>query len=156
MYRGMLAIPYLRWSYGEWSVVSIRFRCLDDHEHEGHGKYNTVAGDRPRLFNTKALMTADDIICICEGELDTITAKACKVEAVGVPGATSWQRHFREPFLGYETVYVLADGDEPGIRFAEKVVKDLPNGKILPCPPGHDVNSLVLRDGPKALTERVT
>jgi hypothetical protein len=156
MYRGMLCIPYLRQGHDrDWSVVSLRFRCIEDHAHQGHGKYNTQPGDRPRLYNTRSLIQAHDTIAICEGEFDTITALAVGVEAVGVPGATSWQPHFRDPFLGYETVYVLADGDEAGYRFARTIAETLPNAKIIPCPPGEDVNSLVVNHGKQALLERL-
>jgi len=156
MHRGSLAIPYLRWSqeYG-WSVVSIRFRCIKDHEHVGHGKYMTQAGDRPRLYNTLALLRQEPTIAITEGELDAISAQVAGVPAVGVPGAEAWQPHFREPFLGYETVFVLADGDEPGLRFANTVAKTLPNAMVIPCPDGEDVNSLVHKHGPEALKERM-
>lgn len=140
----MLAIPYLRRSEdGGWSVVSVRFRCLEDHEHQGHGKYNTVSGDRVRLFNTTALLRANDTMIVTEGEIDAITAQVYGFDAIGVPGASSWQAHFREPLLGYEIVFVLADGDEPGMKFANTVARSLPNAKIVPCPPGEDVNSWI-------------
>lgn len=156
LYRGMLAIPYLRFTDDKNGlVVSIRFRCMEPHEHQGHGKYNTEPGDRGRLFNTVALLQPVDSIAVTEGELDAITATAAGVEAVGVPGATQWQPHFREPFLGYETVWVLADGDEPGMRFARTVAESLPNARIIPMPEGDDVNSLVVREGPQALMERI-
>jgi hypothetical protein len=158
MHRGALSIPYLRWSQEHgWSVVSIKYRCIEDHDCKKlkHGKYLAQAGDRPRLYNTLALLRQSPIIAITEGEIDAITAQVCGVPAVGVPGAESWQPHFREPFLGYRTVFVLADGDDPGMRFANTVAKTLPNAKIIPCPPGEDVNSLVKYEGPKALRDRI-
>ncbi|WP_373686632.1 toprim domain-containing protein [Nocardia terpenica] len=156
-HRGSLAIPYLRWSREHgWAVVSIRFRCIQDHEHKGHGKYMTTAGDRPRLYNTTALLEQSPIIAITEGEIDAITSQVCGVPTVGVPGAEAWQPHFREPFLGYRDVFVLADGDEAGHRFANTVAKSLPNAKVIPCPPGEDVNSLVMSKGKSALLERIS
>lgn len=140
----MLAIPYLRRDDGgDWSVVSIRFRCLEDHDHNGHGKYNTVHGDKPRLYNTLSLLTPNHRMLVTEGEIDALTAQVYGFDAVAVPGATAWQSHFREPLLGYETVLILADGDEPGMRFAGNVAQSLPNAKIIPCPPGQDVNSWI-------------
>ncbi|ERB55294.1 topoisomerase [Rhodococcus sp. P27] len=156
MHRGSLAIPYTRWSQEHgWSVVSIRFRCIQDHEHQGHGKYMTQAGDRPRLFNTLALLRQSPSIAITEGEIDAITAQVCGIPAVGVPGAEAWQAHFREPFLGYREAFILADGDDAGMRFANTVAKTLPNAKVIPCPPGEDVNSLVISKGKSALLERI-
>lgn len=158
IFQGKLAIPYLRWSqeYG-WAVVSIRFRCIEDHscKEAKHGKYLTQAGDRPRLYNTLALLKDSPRIAITEGEIDAITAQVCGFPTVGVPGAQSWQPYFREPFLGYREVFVIADGDEPGLQFANTVAKTLPNAKVIPCPPGEDVNSLVQAGGPQALRERL-
>lgn len=155
-YRGMLAIPYLRWSRKNgWAVVSIRFRCVLDHDHRGHGKYMTQAGDRPRLYNTVALLKHSPIAAITEGEIDAMTAQVCGIPAVGVPGATSWKPYFAEPFLGYRDVFILADGDEAGMQFAHHVAGELPNARIVPCPPGEDVNSLVISKGKQALLERI-
>ncbi|MGZ6054498.1 MAG: toprim domain-containing protein [Isosphaeraceae bacterium] len=154
MYRGMLAIPYLRWSQESgWTVVSIRFRRLTG---DDGNKYQTVAGDRPRLYNTMALLKISPIVAITEGEFDAITAQVCGVPAVGVPGAQAWKPYFREPFLGYKEVFVLADGDEPGMQFANTVAKTLHNAKVIPMPPGEDVNSLVISQGKPALLERIT
>lgn len=152
MFKGYMAIPYLRWSADkEWAVVSIRFRRLD----EGKPKYMTLAGDRPRLFNTMALLKDTANIAITEGEIDAITASICGVQAVGVPGSQNWQPWFREPFLGYRNVYILADGDDAGMSFATQVASSLPNAKIIPMPSGEDVNSLVTAKGKDALLERI-
>jgi DNA primase len=94
-------------------------------------------------------------VAITEGEIDAITAQVCGLPAVGVPGAQAWLPHFREPFLGYRDVFVLADGDEAGLRFANTVAGTLPNAKVIPMPPGQDVNSLVLSEGKQALLERM-
>jgi DNA primase len=156
-FRGWLAIPYLRRSQdNDWSVVSIRFRCIQDHEHEGHGKYLYVPGDRPRLFNTLALLEQSPVVAITEGEIDAVTAQLCGIPTVGVPGATNWKPHFREPFLGYREVFVLADGDDAGMTFANTVAKTLPNAKVIPMPPGEDVNSLVTSQGVEALKGKLS
>lgn len=156
MYRGFLAIPYLRPADGDAvSVVSIRFRCIRDHEHKGHGKYMTVAGDRPRLYNTAALMRRSPTIAITEGEIDAISLHTCRIPTVGVPGTQAWAPHFREPFLGYREVFILADGDEPGMQFATTVAKTLPNAKVIPSPAGEDINSLLVKQGESALLERL-
>lgn len=160
IYRGRLAIPYLRRSQGnEWSVVSVRFRRLDG----GTPKYMTVAGDRPRLYNTTALLERSPIAAITEGEIDAITAYMCGIPTVGVPGAEAWKPHFREPFLGYREVLILADGDDAGMSFANTVAKTLPNAKIIPMPDGQDVNDVFvnnqkngLKRGAQALLERLT
>lgn len=144
-YEGMLAIPYLRRSENdEGMTVSIRFRCLNDHEHIGHGKYNTVHGDRPRMFNTNSLVNYDDFVCITEGEMDAISLHKVGAPAVGIPGAQAWREYFEPPFWGYKNVYVFTDGDQAGDEFGQTIVERLSNAKLIPCPEGHDVNSWLL------------
>lgn len=157
MYRGMLALPYLRiTSDKRWSVVTIRFRCLvEGCEHNGHGKYMSLLGDRPRLYNTLEIIRNDDKIGIAEGELDAITATVLGVPTVGVPGADAWAPHFREPFLGYDTVFVFADGDKAGMAFARTVAGELPNATVIPMPTGEDINSTAVKFGKAALRERI-
>ncbi|BBC53852.1 putaive DNA primase [Mycobacterium phage PP] len=156
MYRGFLSIPYLRWSREHgWLVVSVRYRCIQDHDHKGHGKYMTAAGDQPWLFNTIACLRDTPSIAITEGELDAITAQACGLPAVGVPGADMWKPYMRELFLGYRDVFILADGDDAGTKFANTVAKMLSNSRVIPMPPGQDVNSLVISQGKHALLDRL-
>lgn len=152
MYRGCLAIPYMRWSqWRGWSVAAIRYRRLDGSK----PKYLTMPGDKTRLFNTAALTRYSMDIAITEGEIDAITAEMCGLHTVGVPGAQNWKPYFRELFLGYRNVNILADGDEPGLDFAKQVAKTLPNARIIQMPPDEDVNSLVVSQGKDALLERI-
>lgn len=157
-YRGMLAIPYLRWSPGSgWSVATMRFRCLRagcDHTDHPGGKYVGLPGHPPRLFNTVALLADSDDIGISEGEIDAITADVSGIPTVGLPGADAWRPHFREPFLGYRTAFTFTDGDAAGLKFGQMVTKELPNGLVVPMPLEQDVNSTVLAEGKKALIER--
>lgn len=115
----------------------------------------TVAGDRPRLYNTYALTRYSRDMAITEGEIDAVTAELAGVPTVGVPGAQMWKPYFREMFLGYRNVNILADGDEPGLEFARQVAKTLPNARIIPMPDGSDVNDLVNTQGKQALLERI-
>lgn len=156
-YTGYLAIPYLRDTPGVGlTVASIRFRCIRPGcEHAGHGKYTSPAGSVTRLYNTRALTTASRVVAVTEGELDAVTATECGLPAVGVPGAENWKPHYREPLLGYDRVYILADGDEPGERFATKVSRELANSVVIRMPPGDDTNSLVVREGRQALLDRI-
>lgn len=156
-FEGFLSIPYLRRTpRGEWMCPSIRFRCLEDHEHIGHGKYMTTAGDRPRLYNTVALSRESDVIAICEGELDTLAATEAGVPAVGIPGAEAWQSHWALPFAGYRRVVLLPDGDDAGERWARKLAKQIKNSVVIPSPAGTDVNDYLVSYGPDALRERIT
>jgi DNA primase len=154
MFRGMLAIPYLRQSpSGVWSVVTIRFRRLDNDSKKP--KYMSTAGDEPWLFNTVALTKYSPIVAITEGEIDAMTSQICGIPTVGVPGSQMWQPYFRELFLGYREVFIFADGDEAGMQFATTVAKTLHNAKVIPFRAGQDVNSLVISEGKDALLQRI-
>ncbi|MGW1739996.1 toprim domain-containing protein [Nocardia sp. NPDC001965] len=158
LFRGWLAIPYLRpppTGGTPRSAVSIRFRCIQDHEHRGHGKYLFENGDTPRMYNTPSLLVPSAFVGITEGELDAVTAELCGIPTVGIPGTKNWKPAYREAFLGYREVFVFADGDEPGLGFATEVVGSLSNAKLIPMPSGLDVNSFVQQEGREALREKV-
>lgn len=153
----MLAIPYLRRSEkDDWTVVSVRFRCIADGcDHYGHGKYNTVTGDTPRLYNTTEIVDNHDRIAITEGELDAVTATLAGIPAVAITGAKTWKPHYREAFVGYERVHILADGDDAGHGMAEAILRELPNAVANKMPNGEDVNSVVFSEGAQSLRERI-
>lgn len=149
-YKGWLAIPYLRWSQEHgWIVVNIRFRCLQDHDckAEGHGKYQSLPGTGTWLYNTNSLLRDTEEIAVIEGELNTIVSELCGVPAIGAPGADTWQPYMRLPLLGYKRVVVVAEGDDPGRRFANTVASTIPGALIVDLPEKHDANSLVLAEG---------
>ena len=76
--------------------------------------------------------------------------------AVGIPGIQLWKSVDREVFLGYDTVYVLADGDDAGRHMATVVLKDLPNAKHIPMPERCDVNDVYREHGIGYLKERMS
>lgn len=156
MYKGWLAIPYMRWSPGQgWTVITMRFRCLEDHDHGRHGKYMAHPGSQIHIYNTLAVLGSNDEICICEGEIDAITASIHGLPSVGIPGRENWKSHFYRMFVGYEKIYILADGDQAGKDFAYDVVKTLPKARIINMPEGEDVNSTAKKFGVNAILKRM-
>jgi DNA primase len=146
MFRGRLSVPYWRRSAsGVWSVRGIKFRRLQDTS--GGSKYLPTPGFKPALFNTQDLISNEDEICICEGELDALASSAYGLPAVAAPGATTWQPKWNPIFAGYETIYVLADGDKAGLEFGGVVAENLPNVKVVPMLEGEDVNSMIQKYG---------
>lgn len=130
-----LAIPYLT----PTGVVDIRFRSINGEE----PKYMGMPGTETRLYNVSALHQAKDFIAVCEGEIDAITLNyKCGIPAVGVPGANSWKRHYTKLLQDFETIYVFADGDQPGSDFAKKLARELQRVVVINMPDGHDVNSI--------------
>lgn len=157
MYRGRLAIPYLRKSVeGNWSVVGIKYRAIPGVPcFREDTKYLNPAGSVHRIYNTYDAITNDDEIAVCEGELDTLTASAFGIPCVGAPGVKSWKDHFTEIFMGYETVYVLCDGDDAGLSFGDFLAGKLQNVRVIPMDLGEDVNSTVHKYGVDKILERM-
>lgn len=137
---GRLSIPYLT----PTGPVDIRFRAMGPEE----PKYIGTAGAQTRLYNVNALHVATDFIAVCEGEIDTITLHyKCGIPAVGVPGVNNWKEHYKRLLSDFETIYVFADGDQPGTNFATSLSKEMSNVIILQMPEAQDVNSMFLVNG---------
>lgn len=119
-------------------------------------KYLGFPGTQTRLFNVAALHTAKDFIAVCEGEIDAITLHyKCGIPAVGVPGVNSWKPHYNRLLADFNTVFVFADGDQPGINFAKSLAKEMNTVIIINMPEGEDVNSMYLSNGPNYLQSKV-
>lgn len=147
--RGRLAIPYLSPN----SVLDLRFRTLTM---EGGPKYLSHHGSHARLFNVNALRKPSETLVLCEGELDTIILDGmCGIPAVGVPGASNWQKHFPLLLRDYYKVVVLTDGDQAGRDFGKKVVASLNNAIVVPMPDGMDANDYYLAHGVDGIKSRV-
>jgi DNA primase len=143
-----LAIPYLT----PTGVVDIRFRSINGEE----PKYMGMPGTETRLYNVAALQQAQEYIAVCEGEIDAITLNyKCGIPAVGVPGANSWKRHYSKLLLDFQTIYVFADGDQPGSDFAKKLAREIQGVVVINMPDGHDVNSMYNLYGDEYFKQKV-
>lgn len=152
-YRGMLAIPYL---LHDGTAVTMRFRCMQEHNHRehSHGKYLSMFGDPGRVFNIGAVMSAGDEIHVTEGEFDTVILTECGLDAVGLPGATTWAPYMRRLFAGFSKVWVWADPDEAGAEMAGRLAKALPASRQVRLTEG-DVNDTYLSKGRDGLLELI-
>ena len=139
-YINRLAIPYLTRS----GVVDIRFRSMDLTE----PKYMGLTGATTHLYNVSAFFKASSYICICEGEIDTITLDTvCGIPAVGVPGVNNWKKHYSRLLADFDKVFLFADGDNAGSEFGKHLAKELSNLTIVNMPEGEDVNSMYRTNG---------
>lgn len=147
--RGMICIPYLT----PTGTVALRFR-KNPHVESGP-KYWQPAGSNITIYNTAAVLEADRILTICEGEMDAIIACQAGFHAIGIPGASAWRSHYRPIFHGFDRVIICVDNDDKGAgqEFAKKVADCVPGPAVFLFPEGHDVNSLYLAEGPKALRD---
>lgn len=150
--EGRLAIPYLTPS----GPVNMNFRCIQPHDCKamGHRKYMTWAGLETTLWGVQFLNRANDYIAVAEGEIDALSSNIAKVPCVGISGAEKWQPWWNNVFEDFTRVYVWQEGDEAGKRFADMLVREV--GAIrLALPDTQDVNSILVGQGPEALSSRI-
>ncbi|WP_406305799.1 topoisomerase [Streptomyces sp. NBC_00885] len=171
-YAGSLCIPYLRPAGGADGVATNRFRCIADecvkdsdgsyffhkdmkerHDHKG-GKYMSLPGDPPRLFNTGALIQTSPALVVVEGEFDTMSWELAGIPGVGAPGTGTWRDYWTPALLGYESVFLIAE-DGPGETFMDELAGQLPNGKVIRMTDDRDSNWVYHNFGPEALKERI-
>lgn len=146
LFRGRLSIPYITKS----GVVDLRFRSLNP---AVEPKYMGMTGAETKMYNVLDVDRAGDSICVCEGELDTLTISSMVGWAcVGVPGANSWKKHYTRLLADFERVFVFADGDQAGTDFARSLARELPV-TIIQMPDGEDVNSAFVKHGANYITE---
>lgn len=147
-YAGRLAIPYTTPS----GVVDIRFRTMVDSD----PKYMGMPGAKTTMFNAQTVLTANKYICVTEGEIDCITLVAKSIHpAIGIPGANNWKPYYAKILDDFDTVIILADGDAPGLEFGKKISRELGNVNIIQMPEGHDVNSIILKEGIDFINDRI-
>ena len=73
-------------------------------------------------------------ILLVEGESDAHTLWSYKQNALGIPGATSWNSDWAKYLEGYD-VYIWQKPDEGGRKIVESIGKDLPEAKVIVPPP---------------------
>ena len=164
---GMISIPYITPA----GTVQIRFRRAP--WTDKGPKYWQTAGSQIRMFNTRALITGDRLMYVCEGEFDTIAATQAGLPAVGISGVNGWRDHFYSMLEGFDRIAFLADNDgngdaeKPrpddwpegkewdsrgaGLKFASKHADALEGGVVVQLPHGYDVNTYLIEHGPEAL-----
>ena len=147
-FRGRLCIPYVTPS----GVVDLRFRSIGPAE----PKYLGLPAAKTRMYNTQAILKAQDAIAVCEGEIDTLTLfYRVGIPTVGVPGAQAWKAHYKRLLQDFETVYVFSDGDQAGQDFARHLARELQGVVALAMPEGEDVNSMYLQFGKDYFLDKV-
>lgn len=145
-YRGRLAIPYLTPS----GPVNIRFRCLQQHECEGHPKYLSREGAGTNLFNVLDLKKDSPFICVAEGEIDAMSLSLAGLPAVGVPGVETWQKHFSRCLEDFEVIYAFGDGDKAGSKFSNFLARET-RARPIRMPNGKDCNDIFRERGAEGL-----
>lgn len=136
---------------GDLAYVQARYLYPD-----GGRKYgNPVArlGTNPRLAWVQTPISRPDLLIVCEGIIDALTAATAGLHAVAVLGATYPSIAVADTISDYaegREVVVAFDGDDPG-RIAASRLHDLLSARSVNCrvwhlPEGADLNGLAQTD----------
>ena len=148
-YIGRLAIPFVT----PTGVVDLRFRSITE---DDSPKYLSRTGADTHLYNVCAFGEDSDVIAICEGEIDTMTAHyLCGIPAIGLSGVNGWKPFYARAFADYRKVLVLADGDQPGRDLGKRIAQQIDTTVVVSMPEGQDVNSIFLSEGADGVRRRV-
>lgn len=150
-YEGMIAIPYIG-HHGD--PVAMRFHCPIEHDHVGHGKYNTMLGDPARLFNARVIAKPGLSIHVTEGEFDAMILNQMGLPAVAAPGGKSWARRHRIMLAGFSHVWTWGDPDKTGAEFNAKVGRSLSQARSIRLP-GGDITDLYTKHGSAYVLEQL-
>ena len=135
--KGQITLPYLVLG----NTVTIRGKDIE-------AKYFSLPGSKAMLFNMTTLLESSRKVVICEGEFDCMTLDQLGFDAVGIPGANSFQDAWVDHFSECKRVYICLDNDKAGRAGAEKMSLKLgQKAKIVEMPEGRDVNDWVNIDG---------
>ena len=73
------------------------------------------------------------------------------VYTIALPGAGTWRPAWRDYVKDFRHIVVVPDGDEPGDRMADAVLRDLPWSRRVLLPAGEDARSIVQAGGARGL-----
>jgi len=108
------------------------------------------------LYNVLDLATTSQTVHVCEGQLDALTLSAAGFPAIGVPGVKGWKPWYGICLADFAEVFVWADADTAGRKFASFIEKELKARRVA-LPQGEDVNGYYCKvgaDGLRRLIER--
>lgn len=143
-----ISIPYLATA----GVTDVRFRSISE---DVTPKYLGRVGAELTLYNPLAFAAPSEVIAICEGEIDTITANTLVgIPAVGIAGVNAWKPYYQRAFGDYQRVLVLADGDQPGKELGKKIASQIDTAVVIAMPDGMDVNATYLNEGADGIRRR--
>lgn len=115
--------------------IFFKYRSDPDKDKEGKRAYWHDDGAQAQIYGWENLTFSKPYIVICEGELDRLV-----LEANGIPAITSSAGGgtFKNEWISYlkniPEVYLCFDNDEPGKKYAEKIVQLIPKSKIIRLP----------------------
>jgi CHC2 zinc finger len=109
-----------------YSNGSVRYRV----DLQGKQRFRWEKGSTPGLYGIDRLSEADKVVLVVEGETDTLAASLMGIQAIGVPGASSWKPEWAKA-LECRDLVVWREPDTGGQNLVDRVAKDIPNLRFI-------------------------
>ncbi|ABG04864.1 hypothetical protein Rxyl_1917 [Rubrobacter xylanophilus DSM 9941] len=120
MGRKAVRMPYLTEDGRE---AAVRLRLALERSPQGDGRFRWRKGSKPTLYGLWRMERVREAgyVVLVEGESDCHTLWHHGIEALGVPGATSWKAEWAAHLEGIGRVYAVIEPDAGGGAFGEKL-----------------------------------
>lgn len=126
----------LGWSslYGKmWITIPIKdesgnfvFFKLRQDPNEGNEKITFPKGNTAQIYDWETVQNNQDILMICEGELDRLLLLSKGINAItSTHGALTFKDEWIAKLKSFKKIYVCLDNDEAGKKGADRIIKML-------------------------------
>lgn len=103
-------------------LIATRFR----HNPDSKQRFTWEKGSKTNLYGLWKLASfTDEYIVLVEGESDTHTLWHYGVQAIGVPGATTFKTSYKDILKKFKKVYAHSEEDEAGKKFVNSIANVL-------------------------------
>lgn len=135
--KGSIVFPYKQ----DGRVVQLRYKEIG-------GAAKGLKNVETSLYGIDSI-NGENVVFVCEGEIDCLTLQQMGYSAVGVPGALQWKDSWTEALADAKRVYIMFDQDPAGRSGAEKIAGILgPKARIVNLPSEKmDVNKWYVKEG---------
>lgn len=132
---------------GRAQIIGIRLR-------NDEGRKWAIKGSRSGLFIPEE-MTQEDIVFIPEGPTDVAAALTLGLHAIGRPSCVGFEETVRQYIqtFKFRRAVIVSDNDEPGLRGAARLQRQLPVLSCLWIPPTKDIREFLKLGGDRSVIE---
>lgn len=112
--------------------------------HDG-GTY-WLGDSKPQIpYGLETLKLGGGICFLAEGESCSWALRVAypNIPVLGIPGAQSWRPEWAGPLRRFKRVFLMFDADKAGRKLREKVLEDVPLGRIVRWPEGMDTRDVL-------------
>lgn len=112
----------IRYRDEDGNVIATRFR----HHPKSKLRFTWNKGDKINLYGLwKIKDFSDEYIILVERESDTQTLWHHNIQALGVPGATTFKKQYKKSLNKFKKIYVHCEEDEAALKFVNTVAETL-------------------------------